>query len=332
MRMSDTIVAGSANDFMRARHLSFRGPQRAIGGALAHIATGELGTDKGLAWADPETTKRQLQWLRSHWPAHYQRSMGVVDALGLDADDHRIDPSCLYYYWAVPGCSNAFWPGAMTANGHATLARNYDFTTGTVFELMGQSVPPEAKNATAAPFIVETYPDDPAEGYPTLCLTSYELLGSATDGINSEGLEVSLMSTVDVLRGPHNTATCTAGTWQKRGPSFSSRAVGPCVRQTTYRVTRYSMYRSAMSLWSASPSLPTPWTGLDQEPRWLTSERPPNRLPQTGPPAKDNMRPPALRAPCGMRSMISRQEHSRSTSTWASRLRASGAPPQPKSS
>lgn len=206
--VSDTKVAGGGDDFLRARHLVCRGGQRDIGRALARLAVGELGTNKKIPWSDPETTAEQLRWLREHWPAHYERSCGVAEALDLTPDDHAIDPTCLYYYWAVPGCSNVFWPPASTLNGRAVLTRNYDFTTGTVFELMGRPSPPEAENATAAPFIVEMHPD---KGYATLSLSSYELLG-ATDGINSEGLVVALMATNDLLQSPaDNTATYKSG-------------------------------------------------------------------------------------------------------------------------
>ena len=137
--VSNRVIAGSSADFMTARHLVLRGPQRAIGRALAAIALRDLGTRK-LPWSDPAATRAQLAWLRDHWPAHYARSLGVAEALELPPEDFRVDPTFLYYDWAVPGCSNAFWPPAVTANGHALLSRNYDFTTGTVFELV--SPPP----------------------------------------------------------------------------------------------------------------------------------------------------------------------------------------------
>jgi len=199
---------------MTVRHLTLEGSYRAMGRELARIATTELGTDKTTAWADPETVKAQLVWLEEHWPAQYERSLGVAEELGLDlsGDAPPIDPTMLYYYWAGPGCSNVFWPPATSAQRHATLVRNYDFTTGTVYELMGRPSPPEAINATAAPFIIASRPTGDTRGqYAALTLTTYDLLGGATDGINSAGLSVALMATVDVVRGPANTATYTNG-------------------------------------------------------------------------------------------------------------------------
>ena len=74
--------------------------------------------------------------------------------------DHDHDLSYLHYDWAVVGCSNCFYPPATTADGHAMLSRNYDLTTGTVFELMGRPSPPSARAATGRPFIIETHPTE----------------------------------------------------------------------------------------------------------------------------------------------------------------------------
>ena len=87
-----------------------------------------------------------------------------------------------------------------TASGHALLSRNYDFTTGSVFELTGAEAPPEARPATCAPFLLETHPTD-GGAYATLSMTSYELLGSSLDGVNEAGLGIALMATVEALRG-----------------------------------------------------------------------------------------------------------------------------------
>lgn len=196
----DTVVAGSPGDFMTVRHLVLRGSQRDIGRALAGVAVRDLGVRKA-PWTDPDATRAQLAWLERRWPAHHARALGVASALQLPADG-RLDPTHLFYDWAVPGCSNVYWPPATSASGRATLTRNYDFTTGTVFELMGRPAPPAARPATSRPFVVETHPDGPDAGHATLVMTAYELLGGATDGVNAAGLAVALMATVDVMRGP----------------------------------------------------------------------------------------------------------------------------------
>lgn len=177
-----------------------RGLPEDIGSALAQIAFRDLGVRMD-PWAEPDATRDHLSWLERNWPTQRGRAHGVASALALDPTDLSIEPSCLYYDWAVPGCSNVFWPATSTSDGRAVLSRNYDFTTGTVHEPMGVPSPAGTRAATSRPFIIETYPTGPSAGYATLLLSSYELLGGATDGVNSEGLSVALMATVESLRG-----------------------------------------------------------------------------------------------------------------------------------
>ncbi len=196
--ISDRVVAGAPDTFAELRHLVLRGTHREIGEAVGNLARTELGVDKTARWNDPDVTAIQAVWLAEHWPEHYQRSLGAAAAFGAEPNDTEQDFTYLHYDWAVPGCSNCFYPPSTTADGHAILSRNYDFTTGTVFELMGQPAPAGTRPATSRPFIIETHP---ADGHSTLMMACYELLGGALDGINSAGLSVALMATVEVLRG-----------------------------------------------------------------------------------------------------------------------------------
>jgi hypothetical protein len=196
-KIEETVICGGPKDFLEAHHLVLRCSGKEAGRALATIAKDRLGVVKQ-AWTDPATTRAQRTWIRTHWPAHYERMQGVADAYAIDPNDDRFELSFLFYYWSVPGCSNVFYPPDRTANGHALLSRNYDFSTGTAFELMGQATPPGAPMATARPFLVETRSE---HGYACLCTTSYELLGGCVDGVNEHGLAVALLATPEVLRG-----------------------------------------------------------------------------------------------------------------------------------
>lgn len=196
--VSDTVLAGGPDDFLTVRHLVLRGGDEAIGHALAVVARDELGVDKRPGYSDPEASIAQRRWLADQWPQHDARRRGAAAAFGATPDDPTRDFGFLQYDWAVPGCSNCFWPGSTTRDGHAVLSRNYDFTTGTVFELMGRPAPAGARPATSRPFVVETHPE---AGHSTLTITDYELLGGALDGMNSAGLGVALMATVEALRG-----------------------------------------------------------------------------------------------------------------------------------
>lgn len=104
----------------------------------------------------------------------------------------------MFYQWAVPGCSVAFYPAQCCQDGRAVLARDYDFTTGGATELLRGKALDEEPPATSRPFILELHPDS---GYSTLTLCSYELLAGATDGINTEGLSVALLADTETLNG-----------------------------------------------------------------------------------------------------------------------------------
>lgn len=195
---TDTIVCGGPSDFMEVRHLTLRGSCRDAGRALATIAHDRLGVTK-VPWTDPDATRRQREWLRTHWRAQYERMLGVADAFGLDPEDDRIDASTLYYFWIVPGCSNVFYPPSKTVSGHAVLSRNYDFSTGTAAALLGQTPPAGTPNATSRPFVIEARTD---HGYASLHVSTYELLGGCMDGMNECGLGVALLASVEVMQGP----------------------------------------------------------------------------------------------------------------------------------
>lgn len=197
MTLQRHTVAGSHDDFLRLDHLILSGTQREIGAELACIAHSELDLRK-IPWTDPTTTRLQRAYLQQHWPEHAQRMLGVSDVLDISPEDDRFELSFLYYHFGFPGCSNAYFPPASTTSGHAILARNYDFSTGTVHELMDLDPVPGTPPATSRPFLLETHPSD--GGYDSLCMTAYELLGGCLDGINSHGLAVALHSTTETLR------------------------------------------------------------------------------------------------------------------------------------
>jgi Acyl-coenzyme A:6-aminopenicillanic acid acyl-transferase len=197
MMLRNSIVCGSPQDFMEVRAVSLTGSDREAGRALATIARDQLGISK-TAWTDPAATRSHRAWLREHWPAHYERMLGAADVYGVDPENDRLDCSFLFYYWAVPDCSNVFYPPARTATGHAILSRNYDFSTGTVFELMGLPEPADARNATCRPFVISMRTP---LAYATLLTTSYELLGGCIDGVNEHGLGGALLASVEVLTG-----------------------------------------------------------------------------------------------------------------------------------
>lgn len=188
--VEEKIVAGGPNDFMISRHLRLSGSQRAIGKALAEIAKERHKTR--LSPEDPIVLRARREFFKRNYPAHYERSLGAAEAYGLKLETATVDTMSLGFNMDPGiGCSTVYYPPAYTQEGHAILSRNYDFTTGTIADLVGQPSPPNLRPTTADPYILEITPD---QGYASLTLCAYDLLGGCVDGMNSAGLTVALLA------------------------------------------------------------------------------------------------------------------------------------------
>jgi hypothetical protein len=187
LEFSEKIVAGSPNDFLEVRHLTLRGSNFDIGKKLAEVARQQLGVRTGRS-DDRLRTRAQREYFQRNAPIHFERMRGAAAAFGVDIKDDAYNLSSLTYGLALPGCSVVYYPPGTTADGVGVLSRNYDFTTGTI---MGRV--PEAGEVpcTSRPYVVEMYPD---QGYASLAIVAYDLLGSVLDGVNSEGLAVALLA------------------------------------------------------------------------------------------------------------------------------------------
>src|SRR4029453_7016368 len=71
-------------------------------------------------------------------------------------------------------------------NGKGVGSRDYDFTTGA---LSFGFLPPGMLHPTARPYLLELHPD---RGYASIAMVAYDLLSGVLDGMNSEGLTVTL--------------------------------------------------------------------------------------------------------------------------------------------
>ncbi|MHA2261862.1 MAG: C45 family autoproteolytic acyltransferase/hydrolase [Candidatus Thorarchaeota archaeon] len=201
MKLNDSVILDEEECFMTVRHLTLLGTNREIGLRLAGIAIERHGLNlDDLAAVDSLVAKNQKEYLIEKYPVHWERAQGVADAFGLDAMDAKYDTTRIPYNVELPampppvGCSVAFYPPDTTDNGHGMLSRNYDFPTCTLAEMLGITLPTDAmgpiRPMMADPYVIEMYPKD--GGYPSLSIVSFDLLSGALDGINSEGLVVSL--------------------------------------------------------------------------------------------------------------------------------------------
>ncbi|UCH95085.1 MAG: linear amide C-N hydrolase [Candidatus Aminicenantes bacterium] len=186
LQYQETVVAGSTGDFMLVRHIMIKGCNYEIGKKIAEIAK----KDQGQVLPVSDTLKNRVRrlYIKKNYPTFYERMRGVAAGFGLDVEDDRYDFTALSQGPANPGCSVVYYPPGVTENKHGILSRNYDFTTG---NFQGRRLKPGQLSATARPIVFEIYPDN---GYPSLFICAYDMLGGVIDGINWEGLTVAILA------------------------------------------------------------------------------------------------------------------------------------------
>lgn len=190
LEFSEEQVAGSPEDFMIVRHVRLRGTNRDIGRKLGEIARQRHHSE--LEPLTPVMFRARRDFFQRNYPIHFSRSVGATEAFGLDIASTTLDVFAVYLNIDfAPGCSTVYYPPSRTLSGHATLSRNYDFTTATFSELTRRPGIPGARAFTSDVYVVEVYPE---EGYASLYITCYDLLGGAMDGVNAQGLTVALLA------------------------------------------------------------------------------------------------------------------------------------------
>lgn len=181
------IIAGGPDSFMEVRHVVLAGSNYEIGKQLAEVAKSQ-----GMRVApskDRTVARLRHEYLKDNYPAHFERMRGMAESFGLSIDDDRYDFSGLWQPMLFGyGCSVVFYPGSATSDGHGILCRNYDFTTGTI-----SGFPPDSAHLPmmARPFVLEMHPE---EGYASIAICAFDLLGGVLDGMNSEGLTVAVLA------------------------------------------------------------------------------------------------------------------------------------------
>jgi hypothetical protein len=184
----DQVIAGGPNDFMEVRHVVLEGTNEEIGSALGTIARErhKSGPPKS---ADRYRTRVQRRYIKERYPILFERMRGVAMAFGKNVDDDGWEFGWLPYLVGPPGaCSVVHYPPSVTADGQGVVSRNYEFSVGTVDDNWPRAgeLPPNGR-----PYVMELHPD---RGYASLALYGFDLLSGVIDGINSEGLTVTLLA------------------------------------------------------------------------------------------------------------------------------------------
>lgn len=188
---SEKVVAGGPDDFMEVRHIVMRGTNFQIGRKLANIARTELGS-RPIRYRNSKATHDQIKYFERYYHVFLERMRGVASAYNKKITQTSWNFAGLYYGVPISGCFSVYYPPLTTESGKGVLSRNFDFTTGTFY---GAEPSQSSPAACARPFVIELYPD---KGYASIVICCFDLLGGATDGINSEGLTIAMLSDGDV--------------------------------------------------------------------------------------------------------------------------------------
>ena len=191
-----TVIAGGGpDDYLEARHVVLRGTNFEIGGAIGEIARTEFDVQP-LRAIDPIRARASRHYFREQYPIHEQRLLGAAEAYDITESDEAANFVGLPYLAPpLPGCSVAYIPPTMTANGGGLLTRNLDFplefgAAPTDDDRLAGSPASKGFKSASRPYLFEVYPD---EGHPSLYIASLDLF-SCYDGINSEGLTVAALA------------------------------------------------------------------------------------------------------------------------------------------
>ncbi len=187
LKYNEKVIAGGPDKFAEVRHVILRGSNFEIGEKI-----GELAKKDGTVVAPSDNhilNRAKREYMAKNYPILYERMKGVAVAYGLNFSDDSYDFSGLFQkQMAPPGCSVTFYPASSTETGHSILSRNYDFITG---DITGRKPQKGQLAMMARPILFEIHPD---KGYSSLSLCAFEYLGGVLDGINSEGLVVSILA------------------------------------------------------------------------------------------------------------------------------------------
>jgi len=185
LQKQERVIAGSPSDSMEVRHLVLRGTNEEIGRALAEIGMERYGVHAERA-SDPLRTRAQRRYIESAFPIMADRMRGVAAAFGHSPDDDGWNHSEIGFVDFQAGCSIVHLPRQATVDGQSVVSRDYDYSTG---NLTFGFLEPGKLHPTARPYLLELHPD---RGYASIAMVAYDLLSGVLDGMNSEGLTVTI--------------------------------------------------------------------------------------------------------------------------------------------
>ena len=187
---------------MEWRHIVLKGNNTQIGMALGEIAQKDYGVTSLKKYADPIYGKARQEYMARNYPIMRDRMKGIAMSYGLSQDNATFDTTTLPYDAGSLDCSMVYFPPETTLNGHAITSRNMEWFLVPMDVYLDKTEKGTGKGMFTRNFLIEIYPD---HGYSTMAIGGMEL-NSVIDGLNSEGLGISLLEDEGmepVLRDAH---------------------------------------------------------------------------------------------------------------------------------
>jgi hypothetical protein len=177
------------------RHIVLKGNNTEIGQALGQIAQRDYGVLSLPRYADPIYGKARRGYMEKNCPPLSERMAGIARAYGLSADNDTFDTTTLPYDAGSLACSMIYFPPETMTSGNALVSRNTEWYLVAVDVYLNLSNNSSANAAASRDFVMEIYPD---QGYSTMAISMNDL-NSVTDGINSEGLGISMLEDISIV-------------------------------------------------------------------------------------------------------------------------------------
>lgn len=201
----EIIIAMENGSRVEWRHIILKGNNTEIGVALGQIAQKDFAVKSLSKYADPIYGKARREYMKKNYPPMFDRMEGIASVFGLSADNNAFDTTALAYDAGSLACSMIYFPPETMTSGHATVSRNTEWYLVPLDYYLNISDSLTGKPAASRDFLMEIYPD---EGYSTMVISMIEL-NSATDGLNSAGLGISMLE--DSYFGGYKNAPIAGG-------------------------------------------------------------------------------------------------------------------------
>jgi len=193
----EIVIAKENGSRVQWRHIVLKGNNTEIGMALGQIAQRDYGVKSLQKYDDPIYGKARQEYMKSNCPPLVERMAGIARAYGLSEDNDAFDTTTLPYDAGSLACSMIYFPPETMISGNALVSRNTEWYLVPVDVYLNLSDNATGNAAASRDFIMEIYPD---EGYSTIAISMNDL-NSVTDGLNSEGLGISMLEDISFLPG-----------------------------------------------------------------------------------------------------------------------------------